>query len=251
MSLSSRQFRRYNPKLSKNAYTLMPRMLRPRHTSDTLREAGIDEAGRGCLWGPLIAAAVIWPAEDTWTEAIRTTAAGIKDSKKLSAKRRSAMETFIKETATAYSIGRVEAAEIDQIGMTAANRLAFTRAVEGLAVPPERLLIDGILALPGVDIPQIVEAEADGRYLVVAAASILAKEEHDRIVGDACSAEPTLQDRYAILNCKGYGTTKHRDGVKTHGMHSQHRRLFLRKILGIEHVIDKTALEKTGYDFID
>ena len=226
-------------------------MLSARHTPDALREAGIDEAGRGCLWGPLIAAAVIWPAEDTWTEAIRSTARHIKDSKKLSARRRGALEEFIKDTAVAYSIGRVEAAEIDEIGMTAANRLAFTRAVEGLAIPPERLLIDGILALPGINIPQVVEAAADGRYLAVAAASILAKEEHDRIVGDACSTDPTLQDRYAILNCKGYGTVKHRDGVKLHGMHSQHRRLFLRKILGIEHVVDKAVSEKTGYDFID
>jgi len=226
-------------------------MLSARHTQDTLREAGIDEAGRGCLWGPLIAAAVIWPAEETWTDDIRSTSIHIKDSKKLSAKRRGALEKFIKDTAVAYSIGRVEATEIDEIGMTAANRLAFTRAVEGLAVPPERLIIDGILALPGVHIPQVVEAAADGRYLVVAAASILAKEEHDRIVGDACSSDPTLQDRYAILNCKGYGTVKHRDGVKLHGMHSQHRRLFLRKILGIEHVVDKAASEKTGYDFID
>lgn len=226
-------------------------MLSARHTQDTLREAGIDEAGRGCLWGPLIAAAVIWPAEETWTDDIRSTSIHIKDSKKLSAKRRGALEKFIKDTAVAYSIGRVEATEIDEIGMTAANRLAFTRAVEGLAVPPERLIIDGILALPGVHIPQVVEAAADGRYLVVAAASILAKEEHDRIVGDACSSDPTLQDRYAILNCKGYGTVKHRDGVKLHGMHSQHRRLFLRKILGIEHVVDKAVSEKTGYDFID
>lgn len=226
-------------------------MLSARHTPDTLREAGIDEAGRGCLWGPLIAAAVIWPAEETWTDDIRSTARHIKDSKKLSAKRREALEGFIKDTAIAYSIGRVEATEIDEIGMTAANRLAFTRAVEGLAVPPERLIIDGILALPGINIPQVVEAAADGRYLAVAAASILAKEEHDRIVGDACSTDPTLQDRYAILNCKGYGTVKHRDGVKLHGMHSQHRRLFLRKILGIEHVVDKAVSEKTGYDFID
>lgn len=226
-------------------------MLSARHTPDTLREAGIDEAGRGCLWGPLIAAAVIWPAEETWTDDIRSTSRHIKDSKKLSAKRREALEGFIKDTAIAYSIGRVEATEIDEIGMTAANRLAFTRAVEGLAVPPERLIIDGILALPGINIPQVVEAAADGRYLAVAAASILAKEEHDRIVGDACSTDPTLQDRYAILNCKGYGTVKHRDGVKLHGMHSQHRRLFLRKILGIEHVVDKAASEKTGYDFID
>ena len=226
-------------------------MLSARHTPDTLREAGIDEAGRGCLWGPLIAAAVIWPAEETWTDDIRSTSRHIKDSKKLSAKRREALEGFIKDTAIAYSIGRVEATEIDEIGMTAANRLAFTRAVEGLAVPPERLIIDGILALPGINIPQVVEAAADGRYLAVAAASILAKEEHDRIVGDACSTDPTLQDRYAILNCKGYGTVKHRDGVKLHGMHSQHRRLFLRKILGIEHNIESKASEKTGYDFID
>lgn len=226
-------------------------MLSARHTLDTLREAGVDEAGRGCLWGPMFAAAVIWPAEDTWTDDIRSTTKYIKDSKKLSARRRAALEEFIKETAVSYSIGRVEATEIDQMGMTAANRLAFTRAIQGLAVPPERLIIDGIIPLPEIQIPQVVEPQADGKYIAVAAASILAKEEHDRVVGEACTTEPSLQDRYAILNCKGYGTSKHCNGVKLHGMHSQHRRLFLRKILGIEHVIDKAASEKTGYDFID
>ena len=135
----------------------MVRMLKARHTRDDLTEVGIDEAGRGCLWGPLVAAAVQWPEEDTWTEEIRDISAGIKDSKKLSAKRRALMETAIKKYAVQWSIGRVEAAEIDAKGMTRANRLAFQRALDGLEKAPGRVLIDGILPL-NTGILEICEA---------------------------------------------------------------------------------------------
>jgi len=209
-------------------------MLQPRYKDDALLEAGIDEAGRGCLWGPLIAAAVIWPAESTWTAEQRAISEQIKDSKKVSAKKRRKLREEIEKIAIAHAVGRVEAKEIDEIGMTTANKLAFQRALKNLKVEPGRLLIDGILRLDTAK-EQVVEAEADNKYIAVAAASILAKETHDDIVEGFCMADTTLS-RYDLLGCKGYGTKKHRDALLKHGMDVNHRRLFLRKLLGVEHV---------------
>ena len=226
----------HNIKLRTPPHIMMLRMLKARHTSDHLTEVGIDEAGRGCLWGPLVAAAVEWPEEDLWTEEIREISAGIKDSKKLSAKRRAFMETAIKKHATQWSIGRVEASEIDAKGMTRANRLAFQRALDGLEKQPGRVLIDGILPL-NTGILEVCEAHGDQLYLSIAAASILAKEGRDRMVAEACAADPALDTRYGLLKSKGYGTLIHRTAVKEHGMHVEHRKLFLRKLLGLDHTV--------------
>ena len=219
-------------------------MLKSRHTADSKLEVGVDEAGRGCLWGPLVAAAVIWPEESTWTDEIRILSSKIRDSKKVSAKQRAILEVKIKEHAIGWSIGCVEAAEIDTLGMTKSNRLAFERALTG--VHAERALIDGILGLvPRENLEQIVIPKGDGTYLSIAAASILAKEGRDRMVGDLCKDNPQLDEKYGMLSSKGYGTLKHREGIKAHGMHGLHRRLFLRKLLGLEHTISEE------YEFID
>jgi len=222
-------------------------MLKPRYKDDTLLEAGIDEAGRGCLWGPLIAAAVIWPAESTWTAEQRAVSEQIKDSKKVSAKKRRKLREEIEKMAVAYAIGRVDAKEIDEIGMTTANKAAFQRALKYLKVEPGRLLIDGVLSLE-TNKEQVVEAEADNKYIAVAAASILAKEAHDDIVEAFCMTDKTLDEHYDILKCKGYGTKKHRDGILKHGKDVQHRRLFLRKLLGEEHVC---ATNTNTYMFVE
>lgn len=206
-------------------------MLKSCYLADNQIEAGIDEAGRGCLWGPLVAGAVIWLPEAEWTEEVREISGQIKDSKKLSGKKRKILVEQIKNYAMDYGVGVVQASEIDSIGMSAANRLAFQRAVDSLTIPPDRLIIDGILSL-NTDIQQHVEVEADGKYISVAAASILAKETHDDIVIEECKKDAELQHRYDMASCKGYGTQKHRDGLKAHGKHPLHRRLFLRKLLG-------------------
>jgi ribonuclease HII len=212
-------------------------MLKSRYCEDAEVEVGVDEAGRGCLWGPLMAAAVEWPAESTWSEELRAISGQIKDSKKLSAKRRAILETAIKEHATAWSVGRVEASEIDSLGMTKANRLAFVRALEGLGKMPGRILVDGILPTNYGPI-EIVEPGGDARYLAIAAASILAKEGRDKVVKDLCEEDPGLA-KYGLLSSKGYGTLAHRTAVKEHGMHLQHRRLFLRKLLGLDHTVSE------------
>jgi ribonuclease HII len=208
-------------------------MLKCRQGQDELIEVGVDEAGRGCLWGPLYAGAVIWPPEEEMTEEQASLAPLIKDSKKLTAKRRTALAELIKDNALSWAVGSVSPAEIDQLGMTKANQLAFRRALEGLSVEPDRLIIDGILSL--FDMPwalkdQVVEPEADNRYLPVAAASILAKTEHDEWVKQFCDINQNIAERYDFASNKGYGTAKHRAGILTWGEHELHRKLFLRKL---------------------
>jgi ribonuclease HII len=221
-------------------------MLKARHTSDSVCEVGIDEAGRGCLWGPLVAGAVIWPEESAWTEEIREISGKIRDSKKVSAKLRTVLEAKIKQHSVAWSLGVVTPQEIDSLGMTKTNRLAFERALQGIDVPFGRLLIDGTLGLTDREgVEQIIEPKGDDTYLSIAAASILAKEGRDRMVQVLCEAEPLLESRYSIGSSKGYGTLKHREAIKEHGMHSNHRRLFLRKLLGLEHKVSQ------GYMFQD
>lgn len=210
-------------------------MLQVRHTDDSLIEVGIDEAGRGPLWGPLYAAAVVWVPEDEMSDEQLRIAPLIKDSKKVSAKRRIALAEHIKNEALAWSVASVDAKEIDELGMTRANQLAFERALEGLSVEPERIIIDGCLSIyqaPWSMIPQIVEPEADGKYLPVAAASILAKVEHDEWITQFCELNSNLAERYDLLSSKGYGTARHRAGILDFGPHEFHRRLFLRKLLG-------------------
>jgi ribonuclease HII len=218
-------------------------MLKPRHTADEISEVGVDEAGRGCLWGPLVAAAVIWPEESTWTEEIRNISGKIRDSKLVSTKLRATLELKIKEYSVAWSIGSVTAQEIDTLGMTKTNRLAFERALQGIHVPFGRLLIDGTLGIPNQgDVEQIIEPKGDNTYLAIAAASILAKEGRDAMVRGMCDADPLLESRYSIGSSKGYGTLKHREGIKAHGMHANHRRLFLRKLLGLEHTVSQGCM---------
>jgi len=212
--------------------------LQVRHTHDALIEVGVDEAGRGCLWGPLYAAAVIWPPETEWLEEHREIAPQIKDSKKLTAKKRARLAQAIRDLAMDTGIGVVTAAEIDSYGMSFANKLAFQRALDGLLVPPDRLLLDGILPLETEQLTkrnlqqQYTIVDGDALLLPIAAASILAKEARDSFVLECVEKEPLLEINYSIGSSKGYGTEKHRKGILTHGKHAQHRDLFLRKLLG-------------------
>jgi ribonuclease HII len=221
-------------------------MLQIRHTEDESIEVGIDEAGRGCLWGPLYAAAVIWPPADQMTPEQKSIAPLIKDSKKVTAKRRGVLAKSIKDHAVDWGIGIVTAEEIDQLGMTKANQLAFTRALGELSIEPDRLLIDGILSImdqPWCFMEQVVEPEADGKYLPVAAASILAKTEHDQWVTEFCELNENIAERYDLTSCKGYGTAKHRAGILAHGEHTFHRKLFLRKLYAGRQVEDDSMLK--------
>lgn len=212
--------------------------LQVRHTNDSLIEAGIDEAGRGCLWGPLYAAAVLWPPEEEWLDEHREIAPQIRDSKKLSAKKRQSLAQAISALAIDVGIGVVSAKEIDEFGITHANKLAFLRAIDQLQVVPDRILLDGILAINTEDLTsrkiqqQETIVDGDASYLPIAAASIVAKEARDRYIYDCVETNKDLEVNYSIGSSKGYGTEKHRKGILTYGKHDGHRDLFLRKLLG-------------------
>ena len=212
-------------------------MLKTRYQNDQLIEMGIDEAGRGCLWGPIYAAAVIWAPEDEWTEEHREIAPQIKDSKKLSEKKRDYVATAIQSLALDYGIGSVSAQEIDQNGMSYANRLAFKRAIDASSVIPDRVIVDGMLTIEKEWIREkgITESltivDGDAKYIPIAAASILAKTAHDQWVKDYLATHGDLEEKYNLLSSKGYGTEKHRAGILQYGAEQEHRRLFLRKLL--------------------
>ena len=209
-------------------------MLKTRFIKDSAIEAGIDEVGRGSLWGPLVAGAVLWPPEEEWTEELKVLSEQIKDSKKISEKMRYKLALLIRDHAIDTGIGIVEPKEIDTLGMTRANQLAFYRAVKNLTVEPDRLIVDGIIELSRLDWTgeQHTIIEGDAQLIPIAAASILAKVYRDSWVETWCNGNADVGDRYLLRKNKGYGTLAHRNALKTHGAHALHRRLFLRKILG-------------------
>ena len=216
------------------------------YKQDSICEVGVDEAGRGPLWGPLTAAAVILPPEDIWTSTYRELVAKIKDSKKISAKKRESLSKEIKEFAIGYGIGQVTPQEIDMWGATVANQTAFRRALHDLNNQgPIRILIDGILPLPSLNTgeEQVTIIDGDATYLSIAAASILAKVSHDTWVIEWCKDNVADATKYDLVNCKGYGTAKHRDGILKHGYTELHRRLYLRKLI--------PDIEVSRYGFID
>lgn len=213
-------------------------MLKVRFQTDDKIEIGVDEAGRGPLWGPLMAAAIILPSEKSWTEPFKTIVPYIKDSKKLSAKKREFVAKQLEEYCIAYGIGIVSAAEIDTLGATRANQLSFRRAIENLEksyknITEKRIIIDGILPLNDQQLGEEIHTVVDGdaTYISIAAASILAKVTHDKWVLDWCKENVSDATKYDLLNCKGYGTAKHREGILKYGYTDLHRRLYLRKLI--------------------
>ena len=188
-----------------------------------LNTVGIDEAGRGCLFGPVVAAAVVLP--DTFPD---LTYQQIKDSKKLSEKQRAHLETYIKTHAIAYAIGTVDATTIDQINILNATLQAMHQALDQIPQSTyTKIYIDGTQFKPYHHIPYTCVPKGDNIYLPIAAASILAKCHRDRLITEGCLANPTW-DRYALKNNKGYGTKAHLEALQTHGPIEGHRLTFAR-----------------------
>ena len=181
--------------------------------------AGLDEAGRGALAGPLYAAAVILP--ENKTSFLLERLSGVRDSKQLSAKKREEAESMIKSTALAWGIGVCSAAEIDDFGMAKAGRLVFARALESLPVAPDYLLID-YFRLPAHKIPQTALVKGDARSLSIACASILAKTARDAVMRELDQHYPV----YGFAVNKGYGTRTHRHFLLECGTCPEHRQSF-------------------------
>ena len=183
---------------------------------------GVDEAGAGPLAGPVYAAAVILPRE--------LDIPGLNDSKKLTEKRREALYDLITAQAVAYSIARVEAAEIDEMDILNARMLAMTRAIEGLSVKPDLCLIDGNRdhgSRYAIEAPHMTIVGGDGKSASIAAASILAKVSRDRYVSTELDSQ---YPQYRFSKHKGYGTKLHYEMLREYGPSPIHRRDFLRKM---------------------
>ena len=180
--------------------------------------AGIDEAGRGPLAGPVVAAAVILPEE--------LVIEGLNDSKKLSEKKREALFDIICEKAISYSVALATHEEIDEYNILGATMLAMKRAAEGLSIKPDLLLIDGNRAR-GFDTPVKTVIKGDALIPSIAAASVLAKVTRDRI----CLEMDEKYPEYGFKVHKGYPTEFHRKKVVELGPCPEHRRSFLKKIL--------------------
>lgn len=181
---------------------------------DKLLEAGCDEAGRGCLAGPVFAAAVILPKNFYL--------AGLNDSKKLSHQQRDALRPLIEQNALAWAVASCSHQEIDQINILNASFLAMHRAIEKLNTPPQCLLIDGNRFKTYPKIPHTCVVKGDGKYLNIAAASILAKTHRDAFM-------LSISDDYPMYNWqqnKGYPTIAHRQAVLKHGLSPYHRKTF-------------------------
>lgn len=180
---------------------------------------GVDEAGRGPLAGPVFAAAVILPQG--------LVIEGIDDSKKLSEKNREALYIEIKSLALAFNVAFATEKEINEVNILNATFLAMKRAVEGLSLRPDLVLIDGNRA-PELELPTKTIIKGDSLSASIAAASILAKVERDRLMKKLSEKYPS----YGFEKHKGYGTKMHVEAIKRHGPAEIHRKSFLKKILG-------------------
>ncbi len=179
-----------------------------------LVEAGCDEAGRGCLAGPVFAAAVILPKN--FKNSI------LNDSKKLSDKQRKELRPIIESAAIAWAVGHVSAEEIDQINILNASFLAMHRAIAQLKILPESLLIDGNRFKQYKSVPHTCIIQGDGKYLSIAAASILAKTYRDDYMDTLHEQLPM----YNWLQNKAYGTKAHKEAIIKYGISEHHRKTF-------------------------
>lgn len=189
-------------------------MLLSHYNTAGLVEAGCDEAGRGCLAGSVFAAAVIFAPDYA--------NAALNDSKKLSAKRRYALREVIERDALAWAVAEVTPEEIDRINILNASILAMHRALDALSVRPAYVIVDGNRFKPYHDVPHTTVVKGDGKYLSIAAASILAKTCRDDYMHRLAETYP----QYGWQHNAGYPTREHRAAIARYGLTPVHRRSF-------------------------
>jgi ribonuclease HII len=189
-----------------------------REPDETSHLAGVDEVGRGALFGPVVAAAVILPV----AAHAHLINAGVTDSKLLSAVRRKQLAQEIRAVAIACHIGMASVREIDRLNILQATFLAMKRAIKQLHPQPTLCLVDGNQEIPGLLIPQQTIIKGDQKSVAIAAASIVAKVWRDDLIGRLAARYPG----YDLNANKGYGTTKHRLALQQWGISAQHRRSF-------------------------
>ena len=182
-------------------------------------EVGLDEAGRGPLIGRVYTAVVNFNNTEVNVD--------VKDSKKLSPKKRAIVLKWIQENVDEWAVGWAEPKEIDEINILEATKLAMTRAIDNLEYKPTHLVIDGVgweKKFPDYTVQSVVKG--DSLYYSIAAASIIAKEYHDTYIKELCENNPELNEKYDLLNNMGYGTKKHIEGIKKFGLSDFHRKTF-------------------------
>lgn len=181
---------------------------------EAILEAGCDEAGRGCLAGPVFAAAVI--LEESFDNQF------VNDSKQLTMKNRKELRLYIEQNALAFSVAFVEPKQIDEINILNASILAMHLALEGLKIQPEHIIVDGNRFKPYQNIPHQCIVKGDAKYRNIAAASILAKTYRDEFMEE-------LHEKFPVYNWKknkGYPTMVHREAIKEYGITEHHRKSF-------------------------
>lgn len=188
-------------------------MLKP-FLNQSVMEAGCDEAGRGCLAGPVFAAAVIFPKDYANGE--------INDSKKLTPKQREKLRLIIEHDAIAWAVAKASPEEIDRLNILNASILAMHRALDKLQIKPEYIIVDGNRFKPYNDIPHTTIVKGDSKFLSIAAASILAKTHRDREMEELAKIYP----QYGWEINKGYPTKSHRENIKRFGTSPLHRLTF-------------------------
>ena len=184
------------------------------HYYEGLIEAGCDEAGRGCLAGAVYAAAVILPSD--YQNAL------LNDSKQLTERRRYQLREEIERDAVSWAVGIVGPEEIDKINILNASILAMHRALDQLILQPQAIIVDGNRFKPYKDLPHTCIVKGDGKYLSIAAASILAKTYRDDYMNRLAEEYP----QYDWLSNKGYPTKKHREAIREYGITPYHRRTY-------------------------
>lgn len=206
------------------------RILLPYHTKDKL-EAGTDEAGRGCLAGPVFAAAVILPRDFSHPF--------LRDSKQLNSLQKDELYSFIKQEAISYAIKKISPTKIDQINILNASIMAMHKSLAALDVKPEFILVDGNKFKPFRKIPFECIIKGDDKYYSIAAASVLAKVERDRYMNRMAKKYPL----YSWDTNMGYPTKAHRAGIEKHGVTPLHRKSF-KMLSGLDHVDQLSLFEK-------
>lgn len=177
-------------------------------------EVGTDEAGRGCLSGPVVAAAVVLPEDFEHPL--------LNDSKQLTEKQRNQLRPFIEENALAFGVAFISEEKIDEINILQASILGMHQSIEKLSITPEHIIVDGNKFKPFKDIPYTTVIKGDAKFMSIAAASVLAKTYRDEFMENIDKEFPN----YLWKKNKGYPTKQHRDAIRAHGATKYHRKSF-------------------------
>ena len=188
-----------------------------------IRIAGVDEVGKGCLYGPVFAGAVIVDKDNE----LKLLKEGLKDSKKLTTHQRDVLVPSIKKKSIAWSIGQASAREIDKYGIRTATEKAMIRALEKFSIPPDLVIVDGVLPIRLWDGEQITQVRGESSFASIAAASVLAKQSRDELIKRLAKNNAP----YGLEKNKGYGTKLHRRCLINEGPSKLHRKSFLSKII--------------------